>query len=137
MRAYLAGAWCPVGLFLRPLDAALCLRHAVVKGCHPSVPVERLVAQGALEDRALSPWIQWVEPEQATGVVDEVYQAWLTANPQRQEVPEILKCFSLNPELLKSVVEFSYSLQFSDGHLTRRLKEMIATLVSALNQCHY
>ena len=85
----------------------------------------------------MPPWIRWVDEEQATGTVGDVYQAWLTANPQRTEVPEILKCFSLNPDLLKSVVEFSYGLQFSDGHLSRRLKEMIATLVSGLNQCPY
>ena len=83
------------------------------------------------------PWIRWVDEEQATGTVGDVYRAWLTANPQRTEVPEILKCFSLNPDLLKSVVEFSYGLQFSDGQLTRRLKEMIATLVSGLNRCLY
>ena len=85
----------------------------------------------------MPPWIRWVDEEQATGTVGDVYRAWLTANPQRTEVPEILKCFSLNPDLLKSVVEFSYGLQFSDGQLTRRLKEMIATLVSGLNQCPY
>ena len=28
-------------------------------------------------------------------------------------------------------------LHFSEGHLTRRQKEMIATYVSALNQCLY
>jgi AhpD family alkylhydroperoxidase len=28
-------------------------------------------------------------------------------------------------------------VHFSEGHLTRRLKEMIATYVSGLNHCHY
>jgi hypothetical protein len=52
-------------------------------------------------------------------------------------MPEILKCLSLRPDFLKSVIDFSYRLHFSDGHLTRRVKEMIATLVSAINQCPY
>ena len=83
------------------------------------------------------PLIGWVDDEQATGEVAEVYAAWKAANPGRERMPEILKCFSLRPDFLRSVVDFSYPLHFSDGHLTRRLKEMIATLVSGLNQCPY
>lgn len=83
------------------------------------------------------PFIRWVEESDATGHVSEVYSAWRAANPQRTAVPDILKCFSPRPDLLAAVVGFSYPLHFSDGHLTRRLKEMIATLVSGLNQCPY
>jgi Carboxymuconolactone decarboxylase family len=83
------------------------------------------------------PFIKWVEDNEATGEVADVYSAWSAANPQRQEIPEILKCFSLRPDFLKSVVDFTYPLHFQDGHLTRRVKEMIATFVSALNQCLY
>ena len=82
-------------------------------------------------------WIEWVDDEQATGEVAEVYQAWKRANPGREQMPEILKCFSLRPDLLRAVVGFSYPLHFADGFLTRRTKEMIATLVSGLNQCPY
>jgi hypothetical protein len=32
---------------------------------------------------------------------------------------------------------FSTTVHFSEGHLTRRVKEMIASYVSALNQCPY
>ncbi|MBC8354723.1 MAG: carboxymuconolactone decarboxylase family protein [Planctomycetes bacterium] len=83
------------------------------------------------------PFIDWINEEDATGDVAEVYNAWKAANPQRDRVPEILKCFSLRPDFLKAVVDFSYELHFQDGHLTRRIKEMIATFVSALNQCPY
>ncbi|HAD59463.1 MAG TPA: hypothetical protein DCG12_09480 [Planctomycetaceae bacterium] len=83
------------------------------------------------------PFIQYVTEADAEGQVAEVYDAWLKANPERDSVPEILKCFSLRPDFLKSVIDISYPMQFSDGHLTRRQKEMIATLVSALNQCPY
>lgn len=83
------------------------------------------------------PFIQYINESDAEGQVAEVYDAWLEANPDRESVPEILKCFSLRPDFLKSIIEISYPLHFSDGHLTRRQKEMIATLVSALNQCPY
>lgn len=80
--------------------------------------------------------IRWVEDEQATGLVGEVYQAWKQANPGRR-MPDILKCFSLRPDFLRSLIEFSYPLHFAEGFLTRRMKEMIATFVSGLNHCPY
>ena len=83
------------------------------------------------------PWIQWINEIEATGPVKETYSKWLTNNPGRNEIPEILKCFSLRPDLLSSVIDIAYPLQFSDGFLTRRQKEMIATYVSALNGCRY
>ena len=82
-------------------------------------------------------FIRRVEDEEATGPLGDMYRAWKQANPHRPRMPEILKCFSLRPDFLKSVLEFSYTLHFSDGFLTRRQKEMIATLVSGLNQCVY
>jgi hypothetical protein len=83
------------------------------------------------------PHIGWVEDEQASGLVAEVYAAWKAANPGRERMPDILKCFSARPDFLRQVIDFSYSLHFRDGHLTRRVKEMIATYVSGLNACRY
>lgn len=83
------------------------------------------------------PLIQWIDESQAEGELAEIYAAWRAANPERDEVPEIFKCFSLRPDFLKSVIDFSYPLQFSEGNLTRKTKEMIATFVSGLNDCPY
>jgi uncharacterized peroxidase-related enzyme len=55
----------------------------------------------------------------------------------RPDVPGILKCFATHPPLLKHMMDLSGSLIFTDGHLTRRHKEMIATLVSSQNACEY
>ena len=83
------------------------------------------------------PFIDWIDDGQATGDVAELYNAWLAANPHRDRMPDILKCFSQRPEMLRAVMDASYAVHFSDGHLTRRQKEMIATLVSGLNRCPY
>ncbi|GIW92790.1 MAG: hypothetical protein KatS3mg110_0831 [Pirellulaceae bacterium] len=83
------------------------------------------------------PFIKWVEETEATGEVAELYQLWRAANPHRDKVPEILKCFSWRADFLRSVLDFSYRLHFSEGHLSRRIKEMIATYVSGLNRCPY
>lgn len=81
--------------------------------------------------------IRWVEEGEATGDLAAAYAYWFAANPGRPKIPGILKSFSLRPDFFRDVIAFSQRIHFSDGHLNRRLKEMIATYVSALNQCPY
>lgn len=83
------------------------------------------------------PRIEWTDDADANGELAEIYQAWKGANPNRERMPDILKCFSARPDFLRQVIAFSYELHFSDGHLTWQTKEMLATYVSALNQCPY
>jgi len=80
--------------------------------------------------------IRWVEEAEAAGAAAEAYGAYMGATG-REFVPDILKCFSLRPDFLQQVMAFSNTVHFSDGHLTRRQKEMIATFVSGLNRCPY
>ena len=81
--------------------------------------------------------IRWVEESEATGDAASAYARWLAKGPGRTAVPAILKCMSLRPDLLTAFDAMSDDLHFRDGHITRRLKEMIGTYVSALNGCHY
>lgn len=83
------------------------------------------------------PHINWIEDEDARGELADIYSAYFEVNPHKQRMPGILKCFSLRPDFLQQVIDFSNTVHFSDGHLNRRTKEMIATLVSGLNQCPY
>lgn len=80
--------------------------------------------------------IDWVEEKEATGEAAEVYQEYMRRTG-RDFVPQILKCFSQRPDFLRQVIQFSTTVHFTDGHLPRRLKEMIATYVSGLNRCPY
>ncbi len=82
-------------------------------------------------------YIQWYDDDDATGELAEIYRAYKKSRPGRPRMPGILKCFSQRPDFLQRVIQFSNELHFADGHLTRRTKEMIATYVSALNQCPY
>ena len=52
-------------------------------------------------------------------------------------VQGIIKTFGARPDFLCQVVNFSHTIHFSEGHLTRRHKEMIASYVSYLNRCPY
>ena len=80
--------------------------------------------------------IRITEDAEASGEVAAAYDFW-RAGSGRQQVPGIIKCFGARPDFLRQVVEFSNRVHFSDGHLARRHKEMIASHVSFLNRCPY
>lgn len=80
--------------------------------------------------------IRVTEDAEATGDLAAAYDFW-RAGSGRQQVPGIIKCFGARPDFLRQVVEFSNKVHFSEGHLARRHKEMIASYVSFLNRCSY
>ena len=80
--------------------------------------------------------IHIIEDRDATGETAAAYDFW-RAGSGRQQVPGIIKCFGARPDFLRQVVEFSNTVHFSEGHLCRRDKEMIASYVSYLNRCPY
>jgi alkylhydroperoxidase family enzyme len=80
--------------------------------------------------------IRLIEDHEATGEVAAVYDAWRSASG-RTQMPGILKCFGARPDFLRQVMDFSNTVHFSEGHLSRRHKEMIASYVSYLNRCPY
>jgi len=83
-----------------------------------------------------SPKIHIIEDADAAGETLAAYDYW-RANSGRSQVPGIIKCFSARPDFLRQVVDFSNTIHFSEGHLQRRHKEMIASYVSYLNRCPY
>jgi uncharacterized peroxidase-related enzyme len=80
--------------------------------------------------------IKVIEDADATGAVAEAYGYWRTSSG-RTKVPGILKSLCARPDFLMQAVDFSNTIQFSDGHLCRRHKEMIGSYVSFLNSCPY
>jgi uncharacterized peroxidase-related enzyme len=80
--------------------------------------------------------IKIVEDSDAAGEVAEAYEYW-RASSGRKQVPGVLKTFSARPDFLKQAVDFSNTIQFSEGHLSRLHKEMIGSYASYLNNCAY
>jgi hypothetical protein len=80
--------------------------------------------------------IRIIADHEAAGDTAAAYEFW-RAGSGRQQVPGIIKCFAARPDFLRQVVEFSNTLHFSEGHLSRRHKEMLASYVSYLNRCPY
>lgn len=77
-----------------------------------------------------------IEDAEATGATAAAYDFW-RAGSGRQKVRGIIKCFGARQAFLRQVAEFSNGVQFSEGHLSPRHKEMIASYVSYLNHCPY
>ena len=79
-------------------------------------------------------WIKTTAPGHAEGRLKEVYDTILKSLPM---VPNIMQSLSLKPEVLAAVARAFTSGTFGASSLSRVQEESIATVVSALNQCHY
>ena len=76
-----------------------------------------------------------VPDNEAEGRLAEVYDM-LTGKGKRP-VAHILKISSVNPGALEGHLTFYKSLRWAKGPLSGARREMIATVVSAVNECHY
>lgn len=79
-------------------------------------------------------WIRTVSEAEATGYVKSVYEAH---QKSRGWVSNIIKSFSLRPDLLRAFQNLFATLMFGPSELSRPQREMIAVVVSVTNRCHY
>jgi alkylhydroperoxidase family enzyme len=80
-------------------------------------------------------WIDTVDEKQAEGEVAEAYLQ--AADRATGRVAHILKVHSLNPRSLLAHRTLYRTLMFGRSPLERYQREMIGTVVSALNGCRY
>ena len=80
-------------------------------------------------------YIQEIEADQAEGdlkaVYDEMMEEW------SGRLPAVLKVVGLHPQALKRLKDFNLAVTFGGSNLGRRREEMIATSISAWNDCVY
>lgn len=79
-------------------------------------------------------WIRTVSEAEATGYVRSVYEAH---QKSRGWVSNIIKSFSLRPDLLRAFQNLFATLMFGPSELSRTQREMIAVVVSVTNRCYY
>lgn len=80
-------------------------------------------------------WIETIDERQAGGEVAEAYLQ--AADRATGRVAHIIKVHSLNPRSLLAHRTLYRTLMFGRSPLERYQREMIGTVVSALNGCHY
>ncbi len=80
-------------------------------------------------------WIKTIPPDQADGVLAELYQQG--RDPHHGGVDNILKVHSLNPQSLADHLQMYVNVMHRRCGLSRAEREMIAVVVSDINGCHY
>lgn len=79
-------------------------------------------------------WIRFIEEAEASGKLKKYYEH---IRKTRGKIANILKVQSLNPDALKAHLDLYLTVMFGRSGLTRVQREMIATAVSATNNCDY
>jgi len=79
-------------------------------------------------------WIKTVSPEEAEGELKLEYEA---AEARAGYIAHILRVQSLNPKTLKASMELYKATMFGTSGLSRAEREMLATVVSQVNDCFY
>ena len=80
------------------------------------------------------PWIRTVAPDEATGRLAKTYQA---AIERAGRVFGIVRTMSLAPAILDASMGLYQRVMYAPEGLSRRQREMLATIVSRANDCHY
>ena len=78
--------------------------------------------------------IRLIDEDEAEGLLKEEYDA---AIARAGKVFNILKSMSLNPPVLRASMELYKAIMFGPSGLSRQERELLATVVSCANDCHY
>lgn len=82
-------------------------------------------------------WIRTIPEGEATGLVKQVYEHAQGRVRVEDQVPEIVKVFSLKPKVLEAVENLRTAIKDGASGLGRDREEMIAVMISALTRCTY
>jgi uncharacterized peroxidase-related enzyme len=80
------------------------------------------------------PHLRLIAEDEAEGLLREEYDA---AVERAGKVFNILKAMSLNPRVLRASMELYKEIMFGESSLSRRERELLATVTSAEQSCHY
>jgi uncharacterized peroxidase-related enzyme len=80
------------------------------------------------------PYIRLIDEAEAEGPLREEYDA---AIERAGKVFNILKAMSLNPSVLRASMDLYKAIMFGESGLSRRERELLATVTSAEQSCHY
>ena len=79
-------------------------------------------------------WIRTVPPEEADGPLAKQYEA---AVARAGRVCQIVQSMSLAPGILDASMKHFGQIAHARDGLTRSNRELVAVVVSVVNECHY
>ncbi len=80
------------------------------------------------------PHVRLIEEAEADGLLREEYDA---AVARAGKVFNIVKAMSLNPEVLRASMALYRAIMFGESGLSRKERELLATVSSHEQDCHY
>ena len=80
------------------------------------------------------PWIRQIPVHEATGLLKKEFDA---AIKRAGRVWNIVHIMSLNPPVLQASMRHYGAVMHGRSPLSRAQREMLATVVSQINDCHY
>jgi alkylhydroperoxidase family enzyme len=80
------------------------------------------------------PFIRLIEEGDADGALREEYDAALE---RAGKVFNIVKAMSLRPAVLRASMDLYREIMFGESGLSRQERELLATVASAEQSCHY
>lgn len=80
------------------------------------------------------PHIRLIDEGDAEGLIKEEYDA---AVERAGKVFNILKAMSRNPRVLRASIELYREIMFGESGLSRRERELLATITSSAQDCYY
>jgi alkylhydroperoxidase family enzyme len=83
------------------------------------------------------PYIKTIPPSDATGKLKEIYQSGAGPSAAKGKVSMIRQVQSLNPAVLATWRAIDVAIMQGESRISRRQREMIATVVSSTNHCSY
>jgi uncharacterized peroxidase-related enzyme len=78
--------------------------------------------------------LRLISEDDADGLLEEEYDA---AVERAGKVFNILRAMSLNPRVLRASIALYREIMFGESGLSRRERELLATVTSAAQSCHY
>ncbi len=80
------------------------------------------------------PHVRLIDADEATGALRKEYEA---AVGRAGKVFNIVKAMSLRPQVLRRSMQLYREIMFGSSGLSRQERELLATVVSRVNECHY
>jgi uncharacterized peroxidase-related enzyme len=80
------------------------------------------------------PHIRLIDEDEADGLLAEEYAA---ARERAGKVFNIVKAMSLRPAVLRASMQLYREIMFGESGLSRRERELLATVTSSEQSCHY
>ncbi len=79
-------------------------------------------------------WIKTIPDDKADGLLGKIYEAALA---RAGRIFNIVRAMSLNPPVLRSSMGIYQSIMLGKSPLSRAQRELLSTVVSRINGCHY